>query len=91
MEKKIFGILPSGETVYEYTLQNQDITLSVLNYGGIIRKFIFKNTDIVCGFDTLADYLADDSYQGAFIGRYANRIREGRFSLHGKTYQLNKN
>ena len=47
--------------------------------------------NIVLGFDTLAPYLAGVPYFGATVGRYANRIANGRFALDGKTYQLPRN
>ncbi|NLK39077.1 MAG: galactose mutarotase [Clostridiales bacterium] len=94
MEKTHFGTLMNDEGIFEiygYTLENADITVTVLNLGGIIQTFSHRGTEIVCGFDTLEDYLADTSYQGAVVGRYANRIRDGVFSIGGKTYKLAKN
>ena len=83
-----FGCLPSGETVSAYTLENGHIAVTVLDFGGIVQRFVVDGTDIVAGFDTLQGYLADDSYQGAVIGRYANRIRGGSFVIDGKTCSL---
>lgn len=86
-----FGCLPSGETVSAYTLENGHMAVTVLDLGGIVQRFVVDGTDIVAGFDTLQGYLADDSYQGAVIGRYANRIRGGSFVIDGKTCSLYKN
>ncbi len=91
MNKKLFGCMPDGTPIMEYTLQNDNFTASVITYGGILRRYIAYGTDIVCGFDCLSHYLEDDSQQGALIGRYANRIDGGTFTLGGKTYQLNCN
>ncbi len=91
MEKKLFGTMPDGTEIHEYTLENENFSVSIINYGGILRRFVAFGTDIVCGFDNLSYYLADSSQQGALIGRYANRIDGGRFTLNGKTYQLNCN
>ncbi len=91
MKKELFGRLPSGGDVHLYTLTNGTLTLSVLDYGCRIQSLLFGGRDVVCGFDTLDGYLADDSYQGAFVGRVANRIANGRFTLNGKTYQLEVN
>ena len=88
MNKRIFGYMPSGEPVEEYTLTRGDFTACIITYGGAVRRFVAFGTDIVCGFDTLEGYLADTSHQGALVGRYANRIDYGRFTLDGKTYQL---
>ena len=91
MEKNLFGKLPSGENVHEYILKSEGITLSVLDFGGIIHRFIVDGIDIVAGFDTLDGYLEDGSYQGAFIGRYGNRINSSTFTLNGKEYKLSAN
>ncbi len=91
MKQTLFGTLPNGEPIYEYELTSDNITASVLSLGGIIRKLTVDGVDVVAGFDTLADILADTSYQGALIGRYANRIRDGRFTLNGERIQLAKN
>ena len=91
MNKTLFGSLPDGRAVYEYELTDNNMTVSVLSLGGIIRKFVVDDVDIVAGFDSLSAILEDESYQGALIGRYANRIRDGRFVLNGKTVCLAKN
>lgn len=88
MKKELFGTLPTGEKVHLYTLSNGTLTMRVLDYGCRIQSLIFGGKDVVCGFDTIDAYLVDDSYQGAFVGRVANRIENGRFSLNGKSYQL---
>lgn len=69
---------------------------AVINYGGIITeiKVPDKNgvmQNVIIAFDTLEDYLQDTHYIGALIGRYANRICNGRFQLHDKTIQLSTN
>ncbi len=91
MEAIRFGALPDGTAVTQYTIGNDTLSISVLDLGGIIRGVYKDGKDFVAGFDTVEDYLADDSYQGALIGRYANRIEDGRFTLDGVTYQLAKN
>ena len=94
-----FGQTHPGQPVQIYTLRNDTgIEARITNYGGIIvsLKVPDKNgraDDIVMGFDKLDDYLAPAylkaaPYFGALIGRYANRIAKGQFTLDGKTYQL---
>ncbi len=96
-EKNLFGELPTGEKVYAYTFTNKNgASVTILNYGGIINKIMVPDrdgvlADVVCGFDTIDGYLESDGYQGALIGRYGNRIAEGKFELNGTTYTLNKN
>ena len=89
---------PFGETeagaVTKYTLENANgMQVSVINQGGIITEIMApdKNgelADVTLGFDSIDGYLAEYPYFGAFIGRYGNRIAEGKFSLDGKDYTL---
>jgi len=79
----------NGNTVYAYTLTNKNgLTAEILNYGGIIRKLIYKNTDVVLGRDTMEEYLNNTGYFSALIGRNSNRIENSEFELNGKTYKL---
>lgn len=92
----------SGEDIYLFTLRNTKGTeVSITNYGAIITSFKvnLKNgdvNDIVLGFDKVEDYLSEEylagyPYFGAAIGRYANRIKNGEFSIGDKKYLLKKN
>lgn len=90
-----FGKTASGQDVFLYKLKNKNgITAEITNYGGIVVRLIVpdkngKLDDVVLGFNTLEEYLKDNSpYFGAIIGRFANRIADGRFSMHGTQYQL---
>ena len=89
--KTQFGIMPTGQVVDAYTLSAKEMRAVILTLGGIVQKWECFGTDIVAGFDTLSDYLEDDSYQGALIGRTCNRIAHAQFSLHGKVYHLAQN
>lgn len=91
MEKKIFGYLTDGQPVHLYTLDNGKLQACVLDYGCTVQSLCFDGVDFVCGFDSMEGYLTDDSWQGAFIGRVANRTGGAGFTLNGKTYQLSKN
>ena len=91
MKKERFGTLPDGEAVTAYTLQNENALLRVMTRGATILNFRVFGRDIVGGFDTLEDYLADTSHQGALIGRVANRIAGAAFTMDGKEYRLPKN
>src|SRR5438034_597646 len=81
----------------QFTLTNaHGIEVKVMTYGGIITSIRTpdrsgKLDDIVLGFDSLAGYLKDSPYFGAIVGRYANRIAKGQFTLDGATYHLAKN
>ncbi|HEY4672487.1 MAG TPA: aldose epimerase family protein [Gemmatimonadaceae bacterium] len=88
-----FGTV-AGQTVQLFTLKNaKGIEVQVTNYGGIITSIKTPDragrlADIVLGYDSLAGYLRDSPYFGAIVGRYANRIARGKFTLDGKTYTL---
>lgn len=91
ISKSMFGTMPDGTNVHLYTLSQDGISVSITEYGARITKILFHGTSVVCGFDTLDGYLADKDYHGSIVGRYANRIANAQFTLHGKTYQLANN
>ena len=97
MRRESFGTTPEGVAVDRYTLTSASgVTIAVLSYGGVIQSVVApdrsgKLADVALGYDSLDGYLRDKSYLGALIGRYANRIRAGRFSLDGVEYTLATN
>lgn len=94
VQKSGFGNLPDGTAVELFTLTNSSgLVAKISNYGTIITELHVpdrngKNGDVVLGFDKLAQYLKGHPYFGCTVGRVANRIAKGRFSLEGKTYNL---
>ncbi len=90
--KKNFGFMPDGREVFSYTLDNnKNVKAEILSYGGIIRSLFVKDKngeykDIVLGRDSLLEYLDNDGYFGALIGRHANRIFRGKFSISNSEY-----
>ncbi len=91
MTKTFFGTLPTGDGTHLYTVKNGSASLTVLDWGAKIQSFNVFGTEIVGGFDTLEGYAADTSYQGATIGRVANRIEGAKFLMDGKEYKLPAN
>lgn len=97
LNKQQWGITPEGEPVQLYTLRSDTgIEATVTNYGGRLATLKTPDRhgrfgDIVLGFDTLEGYLHKNPYFGALVGRYANRIANGRFTLNGRTYTLPQN
>ena len=89
-----FGATPDGTAVERWTLSNGDTTMRVLTFGGVIQTLEVPDADgevenVVLGYPDLEGYYTEgDPYFGALIGRYGNRIAEGRFTLDGATYQL---
>lgn len=89
--------MPDGAEVFLYTLTNDlGYEVAIINYGGAITSLKVPDRrgvlgDIVLGFETLDDYVRNPRYFGALIGRHANRIALGKFSLNGVEYQLDQN
>ena len=94
VEKTSFGRLPDGSEVERYTLRNaKGAVAKIITYGATLTELWMpdrsgKNADVVLGFDNFAGYAGDHPYFGAIVGRYANRIAKGKFSLDGKEYSL---
>jgi aldose 1-epimerase len=93
-EKRRFGQLSDGREVSIFNLRNDaGMEVDITNYGGIITAIRIPDRnkvpgDVVLGFETLEEYLGEHPYFGAIIGRSANRIANGRFTLEGKEYTL---
>ncbi|MEJ1171417.1 aldose epimerase family protein [Variovorax sp. CCNWLW235] len=89
-----FGRMPDGRTVTEYTLDNgRGLSLSAINLGGIVTALHVPDREgqsgnIVLGLPTLEDYLKPHPHFGTIVGRYANRIAGGRFTLDGVAHQV---
>jgi aldose 1-epimerase len=92
-----FGRTPDGKTVEVYTLRNASgMQVRALTYGAIIQSIRVPDrsghlADVTLGHDSLQGYLEASPYFGAVVGRYANRIARGRFTLEGRTYRLAAN
>ena len=97
IDKRDFGKLQDGTTVDIYTLKNRNgIEVEITNYGGAVVSIKTPDrrgqmADIALGYDDPLGYVADASYFGALIGRYANRIALGKFTLNGVEYKLAQN
>jgi aldose 1-epimerase len=94
VEKRDFGKTDDGTAVDLYVLTNaKGMTARVMTYGAILTELHVpdrdgKLDDVVLGFDEFRGYLAGHPYFGATVGRVANRIARGRFTLDGKEYRL---
>ena len=97
VEQEPFGTMPDGREIRLYTLTNANgLEMRVIDYGGIIVSLRVPDRegemeDVALGYDALPDYLEENPYFGAIIGRYGNRIAGGQFTLDGETYQLATN
>jgi aldose 1-epimerase len=94
IKRSVFGKMKDGQTIDLYTLTNRNgMRVSITNYGGRVVSVVVpdrngKFDDVVLGFDDLQGYLGNNPFFGAIVGRYANRIAHGRFTLDGVTYKL---
>lgn len=97
ISKRVFGTLGDGTQIFCWTMINENgLKAEILDYGATVRSIVVpdKNgnpVDVVLGYDTLEEYVADDCYLGATIGRVSNRIKNAQFELNGKTYKLYAN
>ncbi|MGW0827213.1 aldose epimerase family protein [Streptomyces sp. NPDC002845] len=94
--KSLFGKLADGTEIHSWSLVNGGTRMKVLSYGGIVQSLEVpdrrgRHTNVSLGFDNIEDYVSSSPYFGALIGRYGNRIGNGRFTLDGTTYQLSVN
>lgn len=92
--KRPFGTSPGGQAVDLYTLRNANgVEATIATYGGIVTSLKVPDKkgqmgDVVLGYDDLAGYIKSSPYFGCLVGRYGNRIAQGRFTLDGKLYAL---
>ena len=80
--------MPGGAEVYLYSLTSEVAEVKIMNKGGIVHSFVAYGTDVVGGFDSLRDYVLAGGYIGALVGRTANRITKGKYTLCGKDYSV---
>ena len=101
MEIKItaepFGLTKDGRPVKVFHMANgKGMAVDVLDYGCTLQRILVpdaegKIRDVALGYDSLDGYEAGSCFFGAFVGRYANRIKGAHFELNGKNYELPKN
>jgi len=97
VEVQPFGAISSGQKTDLYVMTNsKGMAVSITNYGATVVSIKVpdrggKVDDVTLGFDTARGYEEGKAYFGATVGRYANRIAHGTFTLDGKTCTLPKN
>lgn len=93
----LFGVLDDGTDVWRYTFGDRDgVELSMITYGACVHTLVVPDRDarrdnVVLGCPDLAGYVSQSPYFGTTVGRFANRIGRGRFTLEGKQIQLSVN
>lgn len=95
MKRESFG-LAHGQEVTQYTLTNGKMTAEIIDYGARLRSLKLKLSDgtvrdVVLGYNTIEEYMSQNGYLGATVGRVANRIANGKYVIDGKEYILSKN
>ena len=91
------GKLADGTLIEAVTLKNnRGVSARIITYGATLQSLVApdrtgKPAEITLGYDDVADYEAKPAYFGVTVGRFANRIGGGRFSLDGRAYQLTQN
>lgn len=96
-KEEIFGQLPDGREVRIFTLSNcHGLVARITEYGAILVSMEVPDSagnvaDITHGYDTLEGWLGNSSYFGATVGRFGNRIRDGKFMLDGREHMLATN
>lgn len=94
IEKSKFGKLDDGSAIDKYVMTNKNgMEVSVISYGGRIvsLKVPDKNgklENVTLGFDNIEDYVSENPFFGALVGRYGNRIAKGKFSIDDTEYTL---
>ena len=90
---QVYGNMPNGDNVFQVTIESNDLKLKVLSLGAIIQDVRMRGLthSLVLGYPRLEPYFINSGKLGAIVGRYANRIANGKAKIDGKIYSLNKN
>jgi aldose 1-epimerase len=95
MNKRLWG-KADGRDIWLVSMSNGILKADVTNYGAAVVSLRVPGrdgelVDVVMGFDSLAEYIDQKYYVGVTIGRCANRIKHGRFTLNGEEFLLDRN
>ena len=97
IEKSFFGTSKDGKEIFLYEIKNSKGSCArIITYGGTLCSLVIpdKNgtlTDVLLGFDDMKGHEERSAYQGQLVGRYANRLANGSFTINGKTSNVTKN
>ena len=91
-----WGIAPDGSAAQSFLLSNDRLQLEVLSFGARVTSLLVGDpqgdrVDIVLGYSAMQPYTVDTAFLGCSVGRYANRIAQGRFMLEGGEVLLDRN
>ncbi|MFV3078006.1 aldose epimerase family protein [Niveispirillum fermenti] len=91
--KSTFGTLPDGREVAAVTLSNEKgVSATIITYGATLQSVVMPDrngnaADVALGYDNIDDYIQQPQYFGSTVGRFANRLAAGRFTLDGQAHQ----
>ncbi|MHA6642043.1 aldose epimerase family protein [Mesorhizobium sp. A623] len=90
---ELFGTTQAGEAVRRFTIRGGGLSADIIGWGAVLQdlRLVGHDAPLVLGYDRLESYESDTAYMGAVVGRYANRIRDGRFTVGGQRYQTDQN
>ncbi len=94
ISQRVFGRTREGDEIVQFTLSGDNqVTVQLLSYGASLSSVQFPDRtgrvgEVTLGFDSLEGYLNPHPYFGSTLGRVANRIGRGRFTLDGRSYSL---
>lgn len=93
MDTEPFGWMPDGQEVQRVTIEGGGLTAKIIPWGAVIQDLRLTGHDdpLVLGFEDFRFYPVHSPHFGAVVGRFANRIAHGRFSIDGKAYQTDLN
>jgi aldose 1-epimerase len=90
---EVFGETPEGETVHRFAISGGGLRADIMTWGAVLQDLRLAGHEppLVLGFERFDDYPAHSPYFGAAAGRYANRIRDGKFTIAGNRFQTDTN
>lgn len=92
-EGELFGTTEAGEIVRRFTIRGGGLTANIIGWGAVLQDLRLAGHDmpLVLGYERFEHYVEDKACFGAVVGRYANRIRDGHFTLGGQRFQTDQN
>ena len=91
--KEVFGYTAQGDAVERVRISGGGLTAYIMSWGAVLQDLRLAGHEppLVLGFPRFEDYPAHSPYFGAIVGRVANRIAGGRFSIGGREYETDRN
>mgnify|MGYP001030706950 CR=1 FL=1 len=88
---KSVGFTKKNEEIFEYIIEDEDLQVTILNYGATITKIIYKGVDVALGYENVEDYFDNGAAFGMTVMPNCNRIKAAEITIDNKKYQLEVN